>query len=57
MKEPSSIPVAGDSSGQAKIGSSSQFSVEDGKLYLTDEENGVTHVAVGGHLQCLAYDQ
>ena len=41
-------------SGQAMIGPNSLFSIEEGTLFLTDPENGATHVAVGSHLQYLA---
>ena len=57
LKDARSIPVAGDSSGQAKIGPSSLFSIEEGTLFLTDPENGATQVAVGSHLQYLVNDQ
>ena len=52
-KDARSIPVVGDSSGQIKIGTQSVFSVTDGKLYLSDPENGSTHTAVGTHIQYL----
>ena len=57
QKDARSIPVAGDSSGQAKIGARSQFSISDGCLYLSDPENGATSVAVGSHLQYLVNEQ
>ena len=54
-KDARSIPMAGNSSGQAKIGPNS--SVEEGALFLIDAENGATHLAVGSHLQYLVNDQ
>lgn len=48
-----SIPVVGDSSGLIKIGTQSVFSITDGKLYLSDPENGSTLQAVGTHIQYL----
>ena len=57
LKDARSIPVAGDSSGQTKIGASCQFSINDGCLYLSDPENGGTNVAVGSHLQYLVNEQ
>ena len=57
LKDARSIPVAGDGSGQTKIGTSSLFTIDDGSLFLTDGENGATRVAVGGHLQYLVHDQ
>ena len=57
LKDSRSIPVAGDSSGQSKIGSRCQFSINDGCLYLSDPENGATSVAVGSHLQYLVNEQ
>ena len=53
LKDARSIPVAGDSSGQQPIGPQSQFSITDGKLFLSDPENGSTSTAVGTHIQYL----
>ena len=53
LKDARSIPVAGDSSGQAGIGPESRFSIDNDLLYLTDPENGSTCTAVGTHMQYL----
>ena len=53
LKDARSIPVIGDSSGQTGIGTQSVFSVADGKLLLSDPENGSTSTVVGTHMQYL----
>ena len=53
LKDARSIPVAGESSGQAKIGAQSQFTIADGLLYFSDPENGTASTPLGTHIQYL----
>ena len=59
LKDARSIPMAatGTGWGQQWTDKDRSLHIEEGTLFLTDSENGATHVAVGSHLQYLVNDQ